>query len=92
MFWYNANKVKLVVYLNKIVLEEIERIVNESNIMDCLDNDWPHPNKIGKQELDIRIGSDEINFRTSKIGSYSEVLKSKGKVFLEYIFEDLINY
>ena len=46
--------------------------------MKCDDDDWPHPNKIGKQELDIRIGKEEINFRTSKIGSYSEIQRSKG--------------
>lgn len=61
------------------MLDEIEKIVRESKIMGCEDDDWPHPNKIGKQELDIRIGKEEINFRTSKIGSYSEIKKSKGK-------------
>lgn len=66
------------VYLNSIVLQEIVKIVKESAIMECDDDDWPHPNRIGKQELDIRVGKEEINFRTSKIGSYSEIEKSKG--------------
>ena len=69
-------------YLNSIVLQEIVKIVRESSIMKCDDDEWPHPNTIGKQELDIRIGKEEINFRTSKIGSYSEVQKSKGSVWV----------
>lgn len=67
------------VYLNKIVLEEIREIVKSSKIMECSDDDWPVPNDIGKQEIDIRINDEEINFRTSKIGSFSEVIESKGK-------------
>jgi protein mago nashi len=46
--------------------------------MECDDQKWPHPNKIGKQELDIRVGNEEINFRTSKIGALYEIQKSKG--------------
>ena len=64
--------------MNSIVVQEIKKIVKESTIMKCDDDNWPHPNKIGKQELDIRIGKEEINFRTSKIGAYSEIQKSKG--------------
>ena len=48
--------------------------------MECDDEKWPLPNKIGKQELDIRIGNEEINFRTSKIGALYEIKKSKGKL------------
>ena len=64
------------------MVKEIKKIITDSEIMTCNDENWPHPDKIGMQKLDVRIGNEEINFRTSKIGSYSEVRKSKGKLFI----------
>jgi len=33
------------------------------------DNNWPEPDRVGKQELEIVLGNEHISFATSKIGS-----------------------
>ena len=56
------------------------------------DENWPAPDRIGRQELDIRIGKKEVYFRTSKIGSFLEVQESKdpnGLKIFYYIVQDL---
>lgn len=37
------------------------------------DKNWPEPNKVGRQELEIIIGDKHKPFSTSKFGSYAEV-------------------
>ena len=56
------------------------------------DKVWPTPDKIGRQELEIRLGKVHINFTTCKIGSFLEVQKSKdpnGLTVLYYLVQDL---
>lgn len=59
------------------MIDEIKRIVLESGVLNCKDEEWPKPDKIGKQELVIRVGEKEVTLTTSKIGSYAEVQKTK---------------
>ena len=37
------------------------------------DSNWPKPNKVGRQELEIIIGDKHKPFSTSKFGSFAEV-------------------
>lgn len=70
----------------------MKRIVLDSGILDCKDDEWPKPDKIGKQELVIRVGSKEVSLQTSKIGSYAEVQKTKdanGLTVFFYLVQDL---
>ena len=60
--------------------------------MDCSDDNWPKPDKIGKQEFIVRIGNKHISFNTSKIGSYAEITKSndpKGYEIFFYLVQDI---
>ncbi|KAI3471024.1 hypothetical protein Pfo_027687 [Paulownia fortunei] len=41
------------------------------------DNNWPEPDRIGRQELEIVMGNEHISFTTSKIGSLMDVQTSK---------------
>ena len=41
------------------------------------DNNWPEPDRIGRQELEIVMGNEHISFTTSKIGSLLDVQSSK---------------
>jgi hypothetical protein len=41
------------------------------------DNNWPEPDKVGCQELEIVMGNEHISFTTSKIGSLLDVQSSK---------------
>ena len=41
------------------------------------DINWPEPDRIGRQELEIVMGNEHISFTTSKIGSLVDVQSSK---------------
>mmetsp|Transcript_97389 Transcript_97389/g.145961 ORF Transcript_97389/g.145961 Transcript_97389/m.145961 type:complete len:116 (-) Transcript_97389:105-452(-) len=61
------------VYVNDIILKELKRIIEDSEIMKEDDKDWPVPDKIGKQELEIRLGNTHISFTVQKLGCFTEV-------------------
>ena len=44
------------------MIAEIKRVIKESEIMKEDDSKWPQKNKDGRQELEIRLGSDHIQF------------------------------
>jgi protein mago nashi len=44
------------------MVSEMKRIIKESEIMKEDDTKWPQKNKDGKQELEIRLGSEHISF------------------------------
>ncbi|KAG9026199.1 hypothetical protein FRB95_009314 [Tulasnella sp. JGI-2019a] len=56
------------------------------------DNKWPKKSIVGKQELEIRLGSDHIAFETAKIGSLVDVNDSQdpeGLRVFYYLVQDL---
>ncbi|GAM20766.1 hypothetical protein SAMD00019534_039410 [Acytostelium subglobosum LB1] len=70
----------------------IKKIVKDSGIMMEEDTNWPEPDVVGKQELEVVYNDEHISFTTTKIGSLLEVEKSKDpeglKVFF-YLIQDL---
>ena len=50
------------VCVSSLVVDEIKRIVKQSEIMKEDDAKWPQKNKDGRQELEIRLGNDHISF------------------------------
>jgi len=54
------------VKLSPLVIEEIKRIISESEITKEDDRNWPEPDKIGRQELEIKINKEHISFTVSK--------------------------
>lgn len=48
--------------VSSLVIDEIKRIVKSSEIMKEDDAKWPQKNKDGRQELEIRFGSEHISF------------------------------
>lgn len=58
--------------VSSAVIEEIKRIVKQSEIIKEDDSKWPQKNKDGRQELEIRLGGDHISFevRFTLIYSY----------------------
>lgn len=94
----NASKYKNDVWIRKetfvglTVMKELERIVNESEILKESDENWPEPDVIGRQELEIRIGEKSCCLATSKIGSLSDVQSSDdpdGLRVFYYLIQDL---
>lgn len=41
------------------------------------DNNWPLPDRVGKQELEIKMNGEHICFNTTKLGSVLQVQQSK---------------
>merc|ERR1711898_14011 len=77
----NDTMIRKEVFCNEVVLGEMKRMVQEAEIMKEDDNNWPHPDRVGRQELEIVLGDEHISFTTSKIGSLLDVQESKCFVF-----------
>lgn len=50
------------VTLSPSVIEEMKRIIRESEVTKEDDQNWPAPDRVGKQELEIKIDNDHISF------------------------------
>lgn len=40
------------------------------------DANWPEPDRVGRQELEVILGDDHISFATTKLGSLLQVQQS----------------
>lgn len=49
-------------FVSQSVLDEVRRIVQESQVLQSDDKDWPEPDKNGRQELEIVSGEEHISF------------------------------
>lgn len=58
----NCAESLIVVFVNKIAMGELRRIIEECEIMKEDDKNWPMPDKAGRQELEIVIGNEHISF------------------------------
>ncbi|KAB1215019.1 hypothetical protein CJ030_MR4G018806 [Morella rubra] len=72
----NDTMIRKQVYVTSAVLKECRRIILESEILKEDDNQWPEPDRVGRQELEIVMGNEHISFTTSKIGSLVDVQSS----------------
>lgn len=61
------------VNVNRVVLEELRRIVEKSSVLAQDDSKWPEPDRVGRQELEIVLGKEHISFTCSKIGTMAEM-------------------
>ncbi|CAD5195281.1 unnamed protein product [Musa acuminata subsp. malaccensis] len=59
------------------VLRECRRIIADSEIMKEDDNNWPPPDRVGRQEMEIVMNNEHISFTTSKIRSLVDVQGSQ---------------
>ena len=41
------------------------------------DANWPMPDRVGRQELEVVMGTDHISFTTTKLGSLLQVQQSQ---------------
>jgi len=88
----NDTMIRKEVFCNEVVLGELKRMVQEAEIMKEDDNNWPHADRVGRQELEIVLGDEHISFTTSKIGSLLDVQESKdpeGLRVFYYIVQDI---
>jgi len=88
----NETMIRKEVFVSESVLQELKRIIEDSEVLREDDSLWPEPDRIGKQELEIVMGSEHISFTTTKIGSLLEVQESKdpeGLRIFYYLVQDL---
>ena len=88
----NDTMIRKEVYVSNIVVNELKRIIEESEILDEDDEMWPPPDRVGRQELEIVLGDTHISFTTSKIGSLVDVNQSKDPEGLRcfyYLVQDI---
>ena len=77
------------------MLDELINMIEQSKIMKLNDENWPAPDKIGKQELDIIVDGKDKYLKTSKIGSFLEVSQSQdpeGLSIFYYFVQDLKSF
>lgn len=85
-------KIQKIVFVTQEVLDEIKRMIRESDIIQQDDTKWPERNSFGEQELEIVLDNYHISFNTCKILTFSETQKSKdpdGLKKLFYLVQDL---
>lgn len=84
--------IKKEMWLSPLLVEELKRIVEDSEIVKEDDSKWPSRNSFGRQELEVRLGDEHISFETSKIGSLVDVQDSEdpeGLRVFYYLVQDL---
>lgn len=88
----NDTMIRKEVHVNHCVLQELRRIIEDSEILAENDDAWPVPDRVGTQELEVVIGDEHISFSTSKIGSLVDVNSSQDPEGLRcfyYLVQDL---
>lgn len=88
----NDIMIKKELNVSPLVLKELKRIIEESEICKEDDKLWPEPDRVGRQELEIVLGNEHISFTTSKIGSLVDVQKCQdpeGLRVFYYLIQDL---
>merc|ERR1712048_156482 len=73
----NDTMIRKEAFVNRCVLQELKRIIEDSEILKEDDQMWPRPDRVGRQELEVVLGEDHISFTTSKIGSLIDVNQCK---------------
>ncbi|KAJ5985495.1 hypothetical protein N7499_008221 [Penicillium canescens] len=88
----NDSLIRKEMCVSAATIAEVKRIIKESEVLKEDDSKWPHKNKDGRQELEIRIGNEHISFETAKIGSLADVTDSDdpdGLRVFYYLVQDL---
>ncbi|KAL9109371.1 MAG: hypothetical protein Q9227_006001 [Pyrenula ochraceoflavens] len=88
----NDSLIRKEMCVSSLMIQEIKRIIKDSEIMKEDDSKWPQKNKDGRQELEIRLGNEHISFETAKIGSLVDVTESadpEGLRVFYYLVQDL---
>ncbi|CAM9826185.1 unnamed protein product [Heterosigma akashiwo] len=90
---YKGDKmIRKEVTISPAVIEEVKRIIEDSEITREDDNNWPEPDRVGRQELEVKIGNEHISFTCAKIGSLLDIQESndpEGLRIFYYLVQDL---
>jgi protein mago nashi len=50
------------VTVSQAVVDEMKRIILESEVTKEDDHSWPEPDRVGRQELEVKMGSEHVHF------------------------------
>ncbi|SNX83721.1 probable mago nashi protein [Melanopsichium pennsylvanicum] len=88
----NDTLIRKEMWISPLMVDELRRIVEDSEIMREDDAKWPKKNSTGRQELEVRLDKEHISFETAKIGSLVDVQDSQdpeGLRVMYYLVQDL---
>lgn len=54
----------------------MKRIIRESEITKEDDHNWPAPDRVGRQELEIKLDNDHISFTVTFLGVFWAIDKA----------------
>merc|ERR1712129_632734 len=80
------------VTVSSAVLADLERIIADSEVTKEDDANWPEPDRVGRQELEVASNGEHISFTCAKIGSLLDVQESSDPEVLRcfyYLVQDL---
>ncbi len=63
--------------MSAAVIKELQRIIDDSEILKEDDKYWPEPDDVGRQEIEILHRNHHISFLTTKIGSLVDIQDSE---------------
>merc|ERR1712048_667543 len=63
-------------FVSASVIGALQQIILKSDILIDVDDDWPEPDKTGRQELEIIFGTKHVSFCTAKINPSIENIVS----------------
>lgn len=78
--------------MSKAILEELKRIIRESEVLTADDSQWPEPDRVGRQELEVVLDREHICFTCAKIGSLADISGAANPETLRafyYLVQDL---
>lgn len=88
----NDTMIRKEMVVNPSVLQELKRMIEDSEVLKEDDANWPQPDRVGRQELEIVLGEEHISFTTTKLGSLTQVQTSQdpeGLRIFYYLVQDL---
>jgi protein mago nashi len=88
----NDTMIRKEAFISQSCIAELRRIMVDSDIFKEDDKNWPAPDRVGRQELEVVCGGEHISFTTNKIGSLADVQNSSdpdGLRVFYYLVQDL---
>lgn len=58
----NDTMIKKECFVSATLMSELKRIIEDAEILKEDDRDWPEPDSVGRQELEVVMGDEHISF------------------------------
>ncbi|KAK7195396.1 mago nashi-like protein [Novymonas esmeraldas] len=68
------------------VLGELKRLIVKYSVCESDDEQWPTPDRNGRQELEIHLGNTHISLVTNKLTSMADIPKTSEAASLERFY------